>query len=180
MRNSLENLKSCQKRDPATDSSQPCADCTCVATDGFSSKELSDIIESQKIAEEKAERKYRWFENSVTDVQKKLSANEDMLSGFESRVQVFEKEIFMLNAKMNEPIIGDEDLVAVFDREWKKTQDILMKEFDSKESSIKDNLDKKVKETEARVNTQLEHMIKSKTDQINQNIEGNYNITTCL
>nr|XP_022324821.1 uncharacterized protein LOC111125366 [Crassostrea virginica] len=183
MRNSLENLKSCQKRDPATDSSQPCADCTCVATDGFSSKELSDIIESQKKAEEKAERKYRWFENSVTDVQRKLSANDDRLSGLESRdtviIQDFEKEILKLNAKMaefsNNPIIGDEEQCLT--ENGKKDKIFLMKSFDSRENSIKDILDKKVQETEAKVNTELEQMIKSKTDrnfqEINQNIEDN-------
>ena len=245
MRNSLENLKSCQKRDTATDNPQPCADCTCIATDGFSSKELFNIIERQN----KTEEKYRWFENSVKDVQRKLSANDDRLSGFESRdtfitqqfekfnakieefsnnpiigdedviavfdrewekrqdifmkanddrlsgfesrntviIQDFEKEIFKLNAKMaefsNNPIIGDEDVIAVFDREWEKRHDILMKAFDSRESSIKDILDKKVQETETKVNTELEQMIKSQTDlqhqlqEINQNIEGNYNIT---
>ena len=185
MRKSLENLKSCQKRDTTIDSSQPCADCTCVATDGFSSKELSNIIERQI----KTEEKNRWVENSVKDVQRKLSANDDRLSGFESRdtaiMQDFEKEIFKLNAKMakfsNNPIIGDENVIAVFDREWEKRQDILMKAFDSRESSIKDILDKKVQETEAKVNTQFEQMIKSKTDlqfqEINQNIEGNFNIT---
>ena len=186
MRNTLENLKSCQKRDPATDNSKPCADCTCIATDGFSSKELFNIIERQN----KTEEKYRWFENSVKDVQRKLSANDDRLSGLESRDTVikqdFEKEIFFkLNAKLeefsNNPIIGDENVIAVFDREWEKKQDILMKSFDSRESSIKDNLDKKVQEIEAMVNTQLEQMIKSKTNlqfqEITQNIEGNYNIT---
>ena len=185
MRNSLENLKSCRKRDPATHNSQPCAECTCIATEGFSSKELSNIIERQS----KTEEIYRLFENSVKDVQRKLSANDDRLSGLESRVTViaqdFEKEIFKLNAKMaefsNNPIIGDEDLIAVFDREWEKRQDILMRAFDSRESSIKDILDKKVQETEALVNTQLEQMIKPKTDlqfqEINQNIEGNYNLT---
>nr|XP_022322398.1 uncharacterized protein LOC111123949 [Crassostrea virginica] len=179
MRNSLENLKSCQKRDTATDNPQPCADCTCIATDGFSSKELFNIIERQN----KTEEKYRWLENSVKDVQRMLSANDDRLSGFESRdtvtTQDFEKEMIKLNAKMaefnNNPIIGDEDLIAVFDREWEKRQDILTKAFDSRESSIKDNLDKKVQETEAKVNTGLEQMIKSKTDlqfqEINQNIE---------
>ena len=187
MRNSLENLKSCQKRDTATDSSQPCADCTCIATDGFSSKELFNIIERQN----KTEEKYRGVENSVKDVQRKLSTNDDRLSHLESRDTVikqdFEREIFKLNAKMaefsNNPITGDEDVIAVFDREWEKRQDILMKAFDSRESSIKDNLDKKVQESEAKVNTELEQMIKSKTDlqhqfqEINQNIEGNYNIT---
>ena len=185
MRDSLENLKSCQKRDTAPDNPQPCADCTCIATDGFSSKELFNIIERQT----KTEEKYRWFENSVKDVQRKLSATKDMLYGLGSRdtviIQDFEKEIFKLNAKMakfsNNPIIGDENVIAVFDREWEKRQDILMKAFDSRESSIKDILDKKVQETEAKVNTQFEQMIKSKTDlqfqEINQNIEGNFNIT---
>lgn len=189
MRNSLENLKSCQKRDTATDSSQPCADCTCIATDGFSSKELSNIIERQNKIEEKAEEKYRGVENSVKDVQRKLSANDDRLSGFESRdtviLQGFEKEIFKLNAKMaefsNNPIIGDEDLIAVLDREWEKRQDVLMKAFDSRESFIKDILDQKVQETEAKMNTELEQMVKSKTNlqfqEINQNIKGNHNIT---
>ena len=178
MRNSLENLKSCRKRDPATQNSQPCADCTCIAADGFSSKELSNIIERQS----KTEEKYRLFENSVKDVQRKLSANDDRLSGVESRNTVFEKEIFKLNAKIvefsNKPIIDDEDVIAVFDREWEKRQDILMKAFDSRESSIKNILDKKFRETEAIVNTQLEQMIKSKTDlqfqEINQNFEGYY------
>lgn len=187
MRNSLENLKSCQKRDTATDSSQPCADCTCIATDGFSSKELSNIIERQNNTEEN----FRLFENSVKDVQRKLSTNGDRLSRLESRdtviIQDFGKEIFKLNAKIaefsNNPIIGDEDLIAVFDREWEKRQDNLTKAFDSRESSIKDNLDIKVQESEAKVNTELEQMIKSQTDlqhqlqEINQNIEGNYNIT---
>ncbi|XP_078323021.1 uncharacterized protein LOC111125365 [Crassostrea virginica] len=187
MRNSLENLKSCQKRDTATGNTQPCADCTCIATDGFSSKELFNIIERQN----KTEEKYRWFEKSVMDVQRKLSATDDRLYGFESRDTVikqdFEKEIFKLNAKIeefsNNPIIGDEDVIAVFDREWEKRQDILMKAFDSRESSIKDILDKIVQEIEAKVNTELEQMIKSQTDlqhqlqEINKNIEGNYNIT---
>ena len=103
MRNSLENLKSCQKRDTATDSSQPCADCTCIDTDGFSSKELSNIIERQNKIEENAEQIYRGVENSVKDVQRKLSTNDDRLSRLESRdtviIQDFEREIFKLNAK---------------------------------------------------------------------------------
>ena len=173
MRNSLENLKSCQKRDPATDNSKPCANCTRIAIDGFSSKEYSNIIERQS----KTEEKYRLFENSVKDVQRKLSANDDM----ESRDTVIKQQFEKLNAKLeefsNNPIIGDEDVIALFDREWEKRQDILMKAFDSRESSIKDILDKKVQETEARVNTELEQMIKSKTDLQFQEIESNYNIT---
>ena len=136
MRNSLENLKSCQKRDTATDNPQPCADCTYIATDGFSSKELFNIIERQN----KTEEKYRWFENSVKDVQRKLSANDDRLSGFESRDTFITQQFEKFNAKIeefsNNPIIGDEDVIAVFDREWEKRQDILMKANDDRLSSF--------------------------------------------
>nr|XP_022322400.1 uncharacterized protein LOC111123950 isoform X2 [Crassostrea virginica] len=175
MRNSLENLKSCQKRDPATDISKPCADCTCIATDGFSSKECSNIIERQSNTEEK----YRLYENSVKDVQRKLSANDDMLSGFKRRDTIITQQFEKLNAKIeefsNNPIIGDENVIAMCDREWEKRQDILMKAFDSRESFLKDILDKKIQETEAKLNTELEQMIKSKIglqfQEINKNIE---------
>lgn len=121
LENNITNLKSCQKRIANSEESLPCSDCMCIATDGFSSKEFFDVVKNQKRGEEK----YKELKSQLLEYKSKVKELEVKLSEYEN---------------------PNKDITELFDENWDRRKDNLIKEIDEKETSLRNSLVGKVKE----------------------------------
>lgn len=113
LENKITNLKSCQKKVANSDESLSCSDCMCIATDGFSSKELLNVLENQK----KAEKKY--------------GVLKDQLSTYEKKVMDLEN-----NKQPNNEVY----ITELLNKNWDEKKDILTEEFQKNEMSFRNSL----------------------------------------
>lgn len=113
LENKITNLKSCQKKVANSDESLSCSDCMCIATDGFSSKELLNVLENQK----KAEKKYGELK--------------DQLSTYEKKVMDLEN-----NKQPNNEVY----ITELLNKNWDEKKDILTEEFQKNEMSFRNSL----------------------------------------
>lgn len=119
LENNITNLKSCQKKVANSDESLTCSDCMCIATDGFSSKELLNVIENQKNEE------------------KKYVELKDQLSTYEKKVTDLENYEHPNN---------DVYITELLNKNWDEKKDILTEEFQKNEMSFRNSLLTEVKE----------------------------------
>lgn len=141
--NNITNLKSCQKRIANSDDSLSCSDCMCIATDGFSSKEFFDIIENQKREGEK----YDKLETAYADMK-------DQLSKYENKVIELEKRL-----SMHENLNKDDHFIKLFDENWDRRSNTLIKKFEEKDKSLRSlygEVKKEVNEKSQNLQSQLE------------------------
>lgn len=119
LENNITNLKSCQKKVANSDESLTCSDCMCIATDGFSSKELLNVIENQK------------------NEKKKYVELKDQLSTYEKKVTDLENYEHPNN---------DVYITELLNKNWDEKKDILTEEFQKNEMSFRNSLLTEVKE----------------------------------
>lgn len=93
----------------------------CIATDGFSSKEFFDVVKNQKRGEEK----YKELKSQLLEYKSKVKELEVKLSEYEN---------------------PNKDITELFNENWDRRKDNLIKEIDEKETSLRNSLVGKVKE----------------------------------
>lgn len=141
--NKITNLKSCQKRIANSDDSLSCSDCMCIATDGFSSKEFFDIIENQK----REGKKYDKLETAYADMKEQLSEYENKVIKLEKRLS------------MHENLNKDDHFIKLFDENWDRRSNTLIKKFEEKDKSLRSlygEVKKEVNEKSQNLQSQLE------------------------
>lgn len=106
----------------------------CIATDGFSSKEFLDIVEKQKEGEEN----YEKLKNELSDYKEKVIELEGKLPKYEN---------------------PNKDFTELFDNNWNKRKNILIKEIDEKETSLQkslmDKFEKEIQSKSQKIQSQL-------------------------
>lgn len=123
LENNITNLKSCQKKETNLDESLSCSDCMCIATDGYSSKEFSEVIKNQK----EAEKKYRELEKQLSEYEKKVTELENTLLNYENPN-------------------NDGYFTNLLNENWKNREEKLTNEFQKNETSFRISLINEVKE----------------------------------
>lgn len=178
LENNIANLKSCQKREANTDGSLSCSDCMCIATDGFSSKGFSDIINTQKLQEanyKKLKSQLLVYENELIELKNQLSEYENTNKNYFTEIleENWNRKNESLVKEIDEKVVSlNSSLINVVKGEVKAYSKNIQSQFDQQHRNITENKGKiqQIEEWQARFNERMEAS-EAQTKNLEKNIQ---------